>query len=179
MDPPLAPAGQPNNCWQDEADRRPCGAGGLGPPVDESAPEESVVAEAVAAVAAEESVVAAEAAVAAEESVASAKAAVAAEESVASAKAAVAAEESVTSAEAAVASAEESVVAAEAAVVAAEAAVGCDPARAERCAAERTGNLEACGRCRRGGGLRLRDGAEQHRSGQRAGTHRTGGCTPD
>ena len=166
MDPPLAPTGQPNNCWQDEADRRPCGAGGLGPPVDESAPEESVVAEAVAAVAAEESVVAAEAAVAAEESVASAKAAVAAEESVASA-------------EAAVASAEESVVAAEAAVVAAEAAVGCDPARAERCAAERTGNREACGRCRRGGGLRLRDGAEQHRSGQRAGTHRTGGCTPD
>jgi hypothetical protein len=153
MDPPLAPAGQPNNCWQDEADRRPCGAGGLGPPVDESAPEESVVAEAVAAVAAEESVVAAEAAVAAEESVASA--------------------------EAAVASAEESVVAAEAAAVAAEAAVGCDPARAERCAAERTGNREACGRCRRGGGLRLRDGAEQHRSGQRAGTHRTGGCTPD
>jgi hypothetical protein len=66
---------------------------------------------------------------------------------------------------------EESVVAEES-VAAAEAAVGCDRARAERCAAVRTGNRKACGRSRRGGGLRRGDGAEQHRSGQRAGTHR-------
>jgi hypothetical protein len=127
--------------------------------VDESAPEESVVA-------AEESVAAAEAAV------------VAAEESVPAAEAAVvAAEESVPAAEAAVVAAE-AAMAAEAAV-AAEAAAGWDRARAERCAAVRTGNREACSRSRRGGGLRRGDGAEQHCSGQRAGTHRTGGYAPD
>jgi hypothetical protein len=111
--------------------------------VDESAPEESVVA-------AEESVAAAEAAV------------VAAEESVPAAEAAVVAAEAAMAAEAA---------------VAAEAAAGWDRARAERCAAVRTGNREACSR--RGGGLRRGDGAEQHCSGQRAGTHRTGGYAPD
>ena len=142
------------SCWQDEADRRPCGAGGLGPRVDESAPEESVMAAKAVTAAAEESVMAAKAVTAA-------------------------AEESVPAAKAAVPAAKTTVPAAESAVVAAEAAVGCDHARAKRCAAVRTGNRKACGRNRRGGGLRRGDAAEQHRAGQRAGTHSAGGRAAD
>jgi hypothetical protein len=67
--------------------------------------------------------------------------------------------------------------------VAAEPAMGRDHARAKRCAAVRTGNRKARGGSGSGGGsgggLCRGDAAEQHRSGQRAGTQSTSGRAAD
>jgi hypothetical protein len=63
--------------------------------------------------------------------------------------------------------------------VAAEPAMGRDHARAKRCAAVRTGNRKARGGSGSGSGLCRGDAAEQHRSGQRAGTQSTSGRAAD